>query len=78
MANLFKSLQETAENQAETTVEQHTTMDLDKTQNYTLTESKIILYGSALSLKSRKQLLKLSSEKKLKVSSSLGWEKTFI
>lgn len=66
MANLFNSGQETKENSMDTIV-----MNLDKTQSFTSTDSKIILYGSDLSSESKRDLAKLSSKKKLKLSSAL-------
>ena len=67
MTNLFKSLQETVDNKSDTLSDTNKTHDFNKTLNTTISESKIILYGSDLSIKNRRLLAKLGLEKKLKV-----------
>lgn len=71
MINLFKSLQDTAENKSKVLCEPKD-HDLDKSLiNQTLNENKIVLYGSNLKPKNRKRLTYLGTEKKLKIANSL-------
>jgi hypothetical protein len=70
MADLFRCSQDVTDNKLETFYEPHRILDLDKSLNQINPESKIVLYGSDLNQKSRKLLIQLGIDKKLKVTNT--------
>lgn len=70
MADLLKSPSGITDDRSDTFNESHRTCDLERTQNH-LSETKIVLYGSDLTIQNRKLLSRLSTEKKMKVNNNL-------
>lgn len=71
MANLFKTLQNTVENISESVCESSKIQELNKSMNQSVTENKIVVYGSNLKKKNHKLLTYLGNEKKIKMVNSL-------